>query len=114
MRLPNTTGDERLPIGTRHARFSPLGDHLDGRLVSSDRPSRAGPRHSGQSDAPTTDRPQTSSAAATVKRRVTEGRKPGCSMIRLRNPLICRLRAEKRVFGVQVLTLNTLLSYSVI
>jgi hypothetical protein len=51
-RLPNATGDERLPIGIRHARFSPDGDHFEGRFVSVDRPSRFGPRHSGQSDAP--------------------------------------------------------------
>src|SRR5262245_29375702 len=48
-RLPNTTGDERLPMGTRHARFSPCGDHFAGRFFSVERPSRVGPRHSGQS-----------------------------------------------------------------
>ena len=33
----------------RHARLSPLGDQAEGRLVSLERPSRDGPRHSGQS-----------------------------------------------------------------
>src|SRR6187397_950004 len=55
MRFPNTTGVERLPIGTRQARPSPVGSfsdggvHFVGRPVSAERPSRFGPpRHSGQ------------------------------------------------------------------
>ena len=42
---------QRLPYGAFHARFSPCGDHFSGRPVSADRPSRPGPRHSGQFEA---------------------------------------------------------------
>src|SRR5687768_9274977 len=58
-RSPNATGADREPIGILHARLSPLGDQLAGRLVSADRPSRDGPRHSGQSLAPTAAGPAT-------------------------------------------------------
>src|SRR5262245_5905770 len=73
-RLPNTTGDERLPMGTRHARFSPCGDHFAGRFFSVERPSRVGPRHSGQSLATRTRGPASipaiSAAAVVSPRRV--------------------------------------------
>ena len=51
------TGVDLPPNGSIHARFSPDGDQLDGRFVSVDRPSRPGPRHSGQSLAATTAMP---------------------------------------------------------
>src|ERR1041385_6132856 len=44
-----TIGPERPPYGARHARLSPVGDHLTGRFFSVEMPSRAGPRHSAQS-----------------------------------------------------------------
>jgi hypothetical protein len=46
-----TMGADRPPNGTFHARFSPEGDHFEGRFFSADLPSRFGPRHSGQSAA---------------------------------------------------------------
>ena|SRR5436190_23328054 len=47
---PKTTGPDRPPYGTCHARFSPVVDHVEGRFVSSETPVRAGPRQSGQSE----------------------------------------------------------------
>ena len=64
-----TTGDERLPMGTRQARFWPFGDQEDGRPVSVERPSRVGPRHSGQSDAPVALRPPTTATVVRAARR---------------------------------------------
>ena len=68
-RSPNTTGEDRPPIGTRHARFSPLGDHDEGSPVSVDVPERAGPRHSGQSAAVSIAVAETARASATSGRR---------------------------------------------
>src|SRR5688572_19635667 len=70
-RPPNATGADRLPIGIRHARFSPFGDHAAGKFVSLERPSRDGPRHSGQSDATVTATAHAAIAAATDERRRT-------------------------------------------
>src|SRR5688572_24973144 len=91
MRLPKTTGAERLPIGIRHARFSPEGDHFDGRFVSVERPSRDGPRHSGQSAAPVTAMAPATKAAAKPARRRMDGKSAGY-MSGLRNPFTGRLR----------------------
>src|SRR5688572_7853483 len=46
--LSKTTGADRPPMATRHARFSPAGDHDAGSPVSRETPVRSGPRHSGQ------------------------------------------------------------------
>src|SRR5688572_19962471 len=48
-RLPWMTGVDRPPNGSVHARFSPEGDHREGRFFSDDVPSREGPRDSFQS-----------------------------------------------------------------
>src|SRR5262249_6251562 len=79
----------------RHARLSPCGDHFETRFVSSERPSRPGPRHSGQSDAA-----GAAIAAATIKpanaaRRATVGNSAGY-MTRLRDPFMGRLRRARR------------------
>src|SRR5207244_2430707 len=50
-RLPKMTGVDMPPNGNDHATFSPEGDHFVGKFVSVERPSRLGPRHSGQSAA---------------------------------------------------------------
>src|SRR4029453_16202553 len=83
MRLPSTTGEERLPYGARHAIFSPPGVHFAGRLVSTEWPSRLGPRHSGQSVAPV---PTT--APATSKR---ARQKDWCRIFGVTSPVECRL-----------------------
>ena len=50
-RSPRITGVERPPYAALNSRFSPSGDQDSGSPVSGDRPSRAGPRISGQSHA---------------------------------------------------------------
>src|SRR5688500_9080481 len=67
-RSPKTTGDDRPPYGTFHARLSPDGDQELGRLVSVEVPVRAGPRHSGQSA------PRTATAAGSSRVRLSRTR----------------------------------------
>src|SRR5688572_19383920 len=73
-RLPKVTGVERPPNGSVHATFSPDGDQLDGRFVSAERPSRLGPRDSGQSSACNSVTAAANTVAAITTERGVRGR----------------------------------------